>query len=801
MPVLLPYYMHLKQKLSDGTALKAKSVNSIIVSEIYHFISQYYSNITLADYVMDIFSIDKSNIIGHDTSYEKFFNILQYLQKMSGDQSICYHAGKHFSKHRLFHTFTTPGIRFSLQRTFGNIDKIFGEIFPGLQFTIKSGNRRSIILSIYSADSSIKPDYFFSEYLRGIISAMPNRWGLPTAKVTIQSYPFSIEEILNHIDIPYQKKDSRYFIYGDEIAEEESLATKGKQKNAQGTLQIVRDNLYIKDIFIKKNTVLNALSLQVMAQWKNIKFFRRVINIILFVLGIPLLAIAHIKELYQPPLLISLFLLYEVLVLMINNTQKRRELKKIYEETESSLSHELSEQRAITGEAFSNAANRLQSIENLMNITKQIIHEKDIVNLFDNIRKLTAKAFHADRTTVFLYDSENRELRSGPELSDEKQEFKIPEDQGIAGEIFKLKKIVNVKDAYNNPHFNKAIDRQTGYETKTILGAPLLDLEGKLMGVIQILNKKEGEFQKIDEQILETLSTYIATALKDTLTIRELEKRGIDPEIINGFSTIARHIFNEYIIIQNALIEIEDPSIDALYPRVIEVSLLLEKLIFLFDTRYEYKGVMVSAGEIVKSLNNFVDKNRGDKNIRYITQMSIPEDGKFILEKNLLYRAVFEILKNSIESIDSEGQIAVRIYNFVSLPTHISHDLSIVDIIAEFNSYSKENASGFINFLQGRKPFLESDLKIIKDSIKEFIAFEFFDTGAPIEDEIRDKIFHPFFSTRGRFGLGLAIAKTAVTRMGGTIREPKRYKNGKSLSIIIPLARANQDTHNYKSIV
>ena len=70
MPYPFPYYMPLRLNLSDGMALKGKSVNSIIVSEIYQFISQYYSNITLADYVMDNFSIDKSNIFGHDVSYE-----------------------------------------------------------------------------------------------------------------------------------------------------------------------------------------------------------------------------------------------------------------------------------------------------------------------------------------------------------------------------------------------------------------------------------------------------------------------------------------------------------------------------------------------------------------------------------------------------------------------------------------------------------------------------------------------------------------------------------------------------------
>ncbi|MDY6969945.1 MAG: GAF domain-containing protein, partial [Spirochaetota bacterium] len=511
-----------------------KYINTVIISELYNFLFEYYDDITLADYIIDIFSIEKTDVVQSYVAYEKFFRILHYLQSMSGDPQICFKAGVYFSEKSLLKGILIPGIRFSLKKTFRQIDDIIKNIFPDLQTSIESLDSSSLILSIHSSDISIKPSFYFTEYIKGMISIIPDHWSLPLANVEVLAYPFSIEDILGNIDVPYQKKESIFIIYDTEIAEEKLLDDDQSDDNSERKFEILKDDLFVKDIFITKKTLLNSASLKLRVNWSNTNSKKIIPFVVLSFLGIPVLTFIILKGILSIMTALSFFLYYETFIFIVYYILNKKELKKIYTKVEKSLINELSEQKNATGKAISNTINRLESIENIIEISKRIIHEKNIVNLFDNIRKLSAKALNADRTTVFIHDKENRELRSGPDLSDEKKEFRIPEDKGIAGEILRTQKILNVKDAYNNPHFNKAIDRQTGYETKTIIGAPLLDLDENLIGVIQVLNKKEGEFQKIDEHIIEILSSYIAAALRDTLAIKNLQQRGIDPDLLDG---------------------------------------------------------------------------------------------------------------------------------------------------------------------------------------------------------------------------------------------------------------------------
>ncbi|MCP4762786.1 MAG: GAF domain-containing sensor histidine kinase [archaeon] len=669
--------------------------------------------------------------------------------------------------------------------TLKRIDQILQDVFSVFEITVDSQNRGSLSLSISFPDKSIKPDYFFIEYLKGIISAIPEKWDLPSSNIKIISYPFSIEELFNKMDILYRKVDSKYLISDEIIAKEEQITTEDNNK-PKSSLQIITKDLYISDIFIKQKTVLNSSFLILKIKWKSFNYTTIAFYIPCMILGIPVTLYFIMNNSYRIHTILSFFLFYETLILLFININRKKELKKIYKEIEKNLTNELSEQKKTTSKALNNTVDRLKSIENLMEITKHIIHEKDIVDLFDNIRKLSARVLNADRTTVFLHDKEHKELRSGPELSEEKQEFRIPEDKGIVGEVFKLKKIVNVKDAYNNPHFNKSVDRQTGYHTKTILSAPLIDIEENFMGVIQVLNKKDGLFQKIDEQILETLSSYIASALKDSLTISDLQKRGIDPDMIDGLNMITTHILNEYNMLQSSILRIDNPAVLNVTSRMKNITMLLTKLVFLFNDKYTPEIITTSPQEIVESFRNFIAENMGDKSIIYSDQMSIPIKMKLQLDIELLNNAAYEILNNSIECIESNGEITLWIHNFVIVPREVVHKFSIQEIINKYNAYSEENYAGFMNFIKARKPLLESDLKIINDAMNDYIALEFFDNGPPIKNEIKDKIFHPFFSTKKSFGLGLAIAKTAMTRMGGMIEGPIIGDNGKSIRILIP---------------
>jgi len=68
--------------------------------------------------------------------------------------------------------------------------------------------------------------------------------------------------------------------------------------------------------------------------------------------------------------------------------------------------------------------------------------------------------------------------------------------------MFKLKKILFVVC-----FFRRDIDQKTGYKTKTLLCMPIM-IQGNVIGVVQMVNKRNGHFTKSDEESFETFAVY-----------------------------------------------------------------------------------------------------------------------------------------------------------------------------------------------------------------------------------------------------------------------------------------------------
>jgi GAF domain-containing protein len=106
------------------------------------------------------------------------------------------------------------------------------------------------------------------------------------------------------------------------------------------------------------------------------------------------------------------------------------------------------------------------------------------------------KSLSADRTTIFLLDEEKNEFWSIiAEEDDEGErslEIRIPADKGIAGEVASRKQLINIPfDFYDDPRSitAKEQDKKNGYRTYTMLALPLLNEQGGLIAVVQLLNK------------------------------------------------------------------------------------------------------------------------------------------------------------------------------------------------------------------------------------------------------------------------------------------------------------------------
>ncbi len=161
--------------------------------------------------------------------------------------------------------------------------------------------------------------------------------------------------------------------------------------------------------------------------------------------------------------------------------------------------------------------------QKLLEVGETFFSVKDADILLTMILKNVKDLCEAERSTIFIkeYNDRNEEvLRSfmATEIGGELKDIVVSSKKGIVGYTFQTGQVQLVKDVSKNAYFNSSIDEQTNYKTRSILSVPLLENVRKPIGVIQILNKKKGEFDEEDIRKVKLLSMLAVTAF---LRIRE----------------------------------------------------------------------------------------------------------------------------------------------------------------------------------------------------------------------------------------------------------------------------------------
>jgi CheY-like chemotaxis protein len=149
--------------------------------------------------------------------------------------------------------------------------------------------------------------------------------------------------------------------------------------------------------------------------------------------------------------------------------------------------------------------------------------ERAFDELLDFLAREAIGEMEADRSSIFLLDEARHELWSRVALGMGEQVIRFPSDRGIAGHVATTGELLNVADPYADPRFNPAVDRQTGYRTRSILCGPLRARDGRIVGVIQVLNKRgDGPFVDDDEHRFERVMSRCALAIENALTFDRL---------------------------------------------------------------------------------------------------------------------------------------------------------------------------------------------------------------------------------------------------------------------------------------
>jgi adenylate cyclase len=174
-----------------------------------------------------------------------------------------------------------------------------------------------------------------------------------------------------------------------------------------------------------------------------------------------------------------------------------------------------------------------QYIERMNAIRKQELEFLDMVSemtadikigsLLQKVMSEATRMLDAERSTLFLNDEKTDELWSEVGQGLAATQIRLPNHLGIAGAVFTSGKAINIPYAYADLRFNPAFDKKTGFFTRSILCVPVVNQQGKTIGVTQVLNKRTGPFNAEDAQRLKAFTAQVSIALENAKLFADVQ--------------------------------------------------------------------------------------------------------------------------------------------------------------------------------------------------------------------------------------------------------------------------------------
>ena len=185
---------------------------------------------------------------------------------------------------------------------------------------------------------------------------------------------------------------------------------------------------------------------------------------------------------------------------------------------------------------MSDVAGRLLFLKDLQKVTNKIHATSNIDEIMLELSQDICNLFDADRLTIYAVAEDGQSIVS--KLKTGLHSFKdirLPiNDQSIAGFVAASGQVVNIADVYDEQqmqaysprmHFLREVDKRTGYRSRQMLVVPIVDTRNKLLGVLQLINNRQGErFSPLAEEgageLAQTLAVAFAQRRKPAQVIR-----------------------------------------------------------------------------------------------------------------------------------------------------------------------------------------------------------------------------------------------------------------------------------------
>lgn len=381
----------------------------------------------------------------------------------------------------------------------------------------------------------------------------------------------------------------------------------------------------------------------------------------------------------------------------------------------------------------------------------------------DMLLQIALKAnetIRADRLSLFLYDKTTDMLTTTVAFGMEKRKIRISSSEGIAGYCFQTGEVVNISDAYKDPRFSSNIDELTGYRTESLLCTPLYGRSGKRIGIVELINKKDGRlFTADDESFLEMFNNHATVFIE----IAQLQSDRL--EALNRSK-------NELELLNRA----KGKAIDHLSHELKTPVAVIEGAIRLLKGNIKKHALPIKDDHIVmieKNLHRILDIQKEAEKILRVSEMAGQEPLHELLERlKYLFTSIGNIPQEVFACLDAlDGWIVRTECRWDTVGDPISLAPCINSAIEEAKRLSKHRDVTVLLEIQN-EPVVVINTEVLKDVISSLLknaventpdqgtilvkidkregeaSIEVIDSGTGITDENKKYILDGLFHTQ-----------------------------------------------------
>jgi len=358
---------------------------------------------------------------------------------------------------------------------------------------------------------------------------------------------------------------------------------------------------------------------------------------------------------------------------------------------------------------------KTQKVVQLVEISAVLNSTLKPETLLKNILDTAADLLDCGGVSILLYDEREKELRFAATTSgniDELEKIPVPLDNSLAGTIFTENRHLVINSTQDDPrHYNEVGD-EVGFQVDSLLGAPMR-IKDRVTGVIEALNKTEGEFTDFDVSLLLVVASQAAISIHNAGLIQALQKANVElsqaDKLKRDLMSVASH-------------ELRTPL-----GNILGYATLLHE-----DAIEENKPLAESILRASSKLRAVLDD---------IANMNLLYTGEADLDfSDTTLQRVIDFAREEVRATVSKEDNIVD-YQLPDDPIQLYLDLPKMSVV-------------FVNLLLNaiRYTPIEGTIKLTIDDRKDEVVISISDTGRGISPDSLEKIFEVFYQEDDRRG-------------------------------------------------